>query len=151
MLQGYKQTMMLLKRRSDLLSFILYSMNVLMNFSVNFHLKIKNWTFLICPLNELFKNLMNLIFRRKGSCQIDKIQSGNSFLRHPVYCTIFLLYYTVLYYSITILYIAIDERQINPVLALLCLNISSLATLIQEGYIRISDRKILITAPLPTI
>ena len=74
-----------IKDKVRFFNFLSYSINVLVNFSVNFSPRNKILDILICPLNGLFKNLMNLIFRSKASWEIDKKQSGNSFLRHPVY------------------------------------------------------------------
>ena len=49
------------------------------------HLELKFSIFLNSPSNGLFKKQLDLILRPKGSWEIGKKQSGDSFLRHPVF------------------------------------------------------------------
>ena len=59
--------MMVLKILSDLLIFISYSMNVLVNFSMNFSPKHKILDIFDLPIEWVYKSLMNLFFMSKGS------------------------------------------------------------------------------------
>ena len=65
MLQGYKQTMMLLKRRSDLLISISYSMNVLINFSVNFSPRNEIFDIFDLPIEWAFQKPYELNFKEQ--------------------------------------------------------------------------------------